>query len=980
MPMEFPAKVFQLVPACESYITRLAISYTPAANMTLRQFAFVGQRGRWVAKYDETVTDITTIEWEIRIDDTNKPDTGTALASGSFDFRYTSVWKLFRIIKFAITLGTPLALTGATKYWVVLKSPSDARYVNNPLYWATTYETGAGSEVNAAVYWSKYDDNANTWSAGDNTYNLTLYIESSQAGVQWHVVIDGNGYMTPDKLRGYQCTQGASPLAQSRGGQSEYSQLRFPYTSLSQDSWMGGSGQLNMTDGDMTAFLYSLNLDTLVPGQAILGPKRYKTGLGTGADVVQEYTVDDCKTFGLPGTGAYLTRVIYFAQKWQAAADYTVTALSIKSYILALPQSGINSYHIALCADDGGGLKPINVVAGGLDGWKTYTVDRAIFAWGSAVFNQAVTTPTDYWIVVRATVAAGWNGEGFSTWHCAFDKTASAPGGVAKHSPDGTTWTAFTHGGESNSMLYRVNTGYTPLPSDPIKFAYGEANGVAYLVCLAGKYVYRWDEGTTSWIDMSTGIMGSGVDLLTANGTDLIFFNDELFVAQGYGNNARVWDGVGYVFGSWSDVGQTVTYWHISHGYLWASTNVSEIKHSNDGAVWSAAIVVGTNLYEITGFIDYSGRFLIGKENGIWDWDVNDITIEYTRFEGQAHADNCKGWEVWSGMLFIPIQNTAVWRWQPSGYKEVGPTQAQLAGPSSKWANQITMFASTASRLWASARAMAATGYGGLQIYNGLGWHNYLRHEVVNQTNSAIIVTTEVGSEYRVWFAEGGYPTYIKLPTFTNNRFDWGSADYVDSGILVTSWWDGGLKDALKFWNRLTVIADLPTDTFINIYLAKDGEDWETTADMVFLGQLTNAQLTADNEYVMMFGDYMVAKSIQLVFELGTTNTAATPRIRAYNMECMVRQIPVDIHQFRIALSKNFTKLDGTTMTRTPAQQWEELRRARAKNNPILVSFSGFTIRGFISHLSRIVDRYAVEGTAGVKWDLVANVAVIEAT
>jgi len=972
--MEFPAKVFQLIPACESYITRMAVSHTPAADITLRQFAFVGQRGRWVAKHDETVGDLTTIDWEIRADDgAGKPNTTapSLLASGSFDFRYTSVWKIFRIMKFAVTLGTALALTSGTKYWFVLKSPSDVRYVNNPLYWATTYETGAGSEVDAAVFCSVYDDNANTWGAADNTYNQTLYIASAQAGVQWHVVIDDIGYMTPDKLRGYQCTQGASPLAQSRGGQSEYSQLRFPYTSLSQDSWIGGSGQLNMTDGDMTAFLYSLNLDTLVPGQAILGPKRYKTGTDA-TTVVASYETADSRIFVLPGTGAYTAGALWFAQKWKATANFTVTEISIKTNILLDGFIAAHVLDVALFDSDG---EP----DANLTGWQRYTVNYGSYYWGSVTVNQAVTLNQDYWIVAKVTVP-GWS---FFGPHIAlaFDKVGGATDGLAKHSPDGTTWTDFNHAGETNSMFFRLNGGFSVLPATPTKFAYGEANGVAYLVCLAGRYVYYWHEGNQHWIDMSTGIMGNGVDLLTVTGTDLIFFNDQLFVAQGYGNNARVWDGVGYVFGSWSDVGQAVTYWHISHGYLWASTNVSEIKHSNDGAAWSAAIVVGTNLYDITGFIDYSGRFLIGKENGIWDWEASsDLTIEYTRFEGQAHADNCKGWEVWSGMMFIPIQNTAVWRWQPSGYKEVGPTQAQLAGPSSKWANQLTRFASTASRLWASAKAMAATGYGGLQVYNGLGWHNYLRHENVNEDNIAVFVTTEVGSEYRVWYGEGSRISYIKLPTFTNNRFDWASADYVDSGVLVTSWWDGGLKDALKFWNRLTVIADLPTDTFINVYLAKDGEDWETTADMVLLGQLTNDQLTADNEYVLMFGDYMVAKSIQLVFELGTTNTAWTPRIRAYNMECLIRQIPVNIHQFRIALAKNFTKLDKTTMTRTPAQQWEELQRARAKNNPILVSFPGFTVRGFISHLSRITMQYAAEGTRGVKWEHVANVAVIEAT
>ena len=128
-------------------------------------------------------------------------------------------------------------------------------------------------------------------------------------------------------------------------------------------------------------------------------------------------------------------------------------------------------------------------------------------------------------------------------------------------------------------------------------------------------------------------------------------------------------------------------------------------------------------------------------------------------------------------------------------------------------------------------------------------------------------------------------------------------------------------------------------------------------------------------------GDGLVAKSLQLIFNLGTNDNSVTPRLRAYNIESAVRQIPVYAHSFRVLIADNILRLDGVSDTRSADDLWEELQRAAAQNEPIIVSFPFRTARGIITHLSEqsIALKPYGEGSK-TRWERVANVTVVEAT
>jgi len=125
----------------------------------------------------------------------------------------------------------------------------------------------------------------------------------------------------------------------------------------------------------------------------------------------------------------------------------------------------------------------------------------------------------------------------------------------------------------------------------------------------------------------------------------------------------------------------------------------------------------------------------------------------------------------------------------------------------------------------------------------------------------------------------------------------------------------------------------------------------------------------------------LTAKSVQLIFMLRSFTGTATPRIRAYNIESVVRQQPVYAHSFRVLLADNITKLStGVETSRDAQDMWEELTRASKKDYPITISFPFASIRAMITSLSKETYRYTSEDMNETKWELVANISAVEAT
>ena len=1099
--------------------TRLAVSFTPSSTIDMTHWSLVGKKfSSWHVYFSGTaLQEVNHLEWELRYGLNHTVDEGRpALATGVIDFSGISVWKLGRIIEYTVVLDKRVRVTEGVEYFFVVKTPEDEYNLLYPFAWAFDPD-----EVDNTKYSTGYYDHS-SWAAGDNTTTLLGRVFNDQAGSEWHVIIDGLGYMTPAKLSSYRSEQISSGLAATRGGQEEYSQLLYPYSNLSQESWELGSGQLQAEDP--RKFYYAGNMDTVIPSQAILGPLPHRTGTAPPITetVAPQYEADQVTERQLidPEYSTVVDPVNYYAQRFIAdLSSYDVVLNSVGVRVARLPYRVQYELQVCICEDIGD--VPQNVLLGGITGWQTLE-SHWWWYWQDMPVNGILTHDTPYWVVVRTTQPWG----SLPEHKVMFDRTGSGYG-VAHYSSGGVVWN-LAHTLEQ-SMIYRINGGSSsPLHGDVSAFAYGllgDFEDERLFAVAAGKKVYIWNETNGAWDDISAGISAvAPYDQTLFPITDLTFFDGNLLVAQGYGGPVRVWDkddgwipattanlilggdfesqidldqwtvptgtlssvsggftgnygqlvsGPGgsdegemyqdfgvlpgqtiffsfyhlddpdtgdatirdaddpipvlYDFNVQSDVEWTpyfvsfivpegvsnlrihfdcgggnsrsagwdnvfaggidfsAKYFHRWGGYLWSNPTPNTIQYSNSVVGISEAFEVGETQWEITGFGEYNDLLLVGKEDGLYQLVELEtggyLTKNYFTFQGLMDPYNGINMDNWSSQLFIPIQRRGLLSWRGSSYIEVGPTD-DLSGQSDYYKTTIgdliphtrMLFVSMASENW---------GFGGVFAYNGLGWHHLIRqdHWGVESSNAGFVTTT-VGGETRVWYSRGARPWYFKLSAYTHNRYDDADVDYnLSVGDLVSSWWHGGVKDAFKFWNRVTLLADIPEGTFIEVHYAVDGEDWIKTQNISFLGRLTPAAKKVHKEYTLMFPDGLVAKSIQLIFRLHTTDVALSPRLRAYNVESVVRQIPVDAYSFRILLSTPQTRLGTSTETeRSGEDMWQELKRARAKNAPISVYFPGKAMRGMITYLAETTFQYKPVGSEDTRWERVAEVTIHEAT
>jgi hypothetical protein len=112
---------------------------------------------------------------------------------------------------------------------------------------------------------------------------------------------------------------------------------------------------------------------------------------------------------------------------------------------------------------------------------------------------------------------------------------------------------------------------------------------------------------------------------------------------------------------------------------------------------------------------------------------------------------------------------------------------------------------------------------------------------------------------------------------------------------------------------------------------------------------------------------------------LYTNVTTATPRIKAYNLEAVLRRGVTMAYIFKVLLASNITRLDGTTETvRTAQSMWEEIKIAANTSEPVLVELPDQSFRGMITDLRLRQDRYSIEAEDTPVWEQVVTISLIE--
>lgn len=174
-------------------------------------------------------------------------------------------------------------------------------------------------------------------------------------------------------------------------GNSQYSDMQYPYSPIVEDDWSGGRGSLDF-ERDGTKFLDSFRVRTSMANKAFLGPQeQYSQG-------------NRNQNVNIPGNVNFEILTInqrYLAYRFQANASFTVAM----AWLLARKKGSPKPLTVAIYSDNSG-------TVGAVQSYITVTNARMadiLSEWLDETMSQALTSGVWYWLVVYGDPADNSN-------------------------------------------------------------------------------------------------------------------------------------------------------------------------------------------------------------------------------------------------------------------------------------------------------------------------------------------------------------------------------------------------------------------------------------------------------------------------------------------------------------------------------------------------------------------------------------------
>lgn len=426
----------------------------------------------------------------------------------------------------------------------------------------------------------------------------------------------------------------------------------------------------------------------------------------------------------------------------------------------------------------------------------------------------------------------------------------------------------------------------------------------------------------------------------------------------------------------------------VANGALYLTQTPNHLIYTTSAVItdpWSAEIHVGTQDHSVTGIVEYQGNVLVFKDNAAYQITVVDDTasfaVTYIPYDQAADSNNGTLPTKFAGYLFFPV-GSDLWRWTGNMWNPSGPNMG--GGYYKKYRGMITAMTSSSDLLFAAVSAKDDDAWTQILAYNGLGWHPMsLMHAVgtgIFECHTMILdTTTSTNGMMRLWYGTGKRMSYMDLSKQTTNMWESEVEYNAQGGWYFSSWWDGGLSDAQKFFNRVSITLDLPVEeTWVEVYYVLDGkEDWDSMDNFNYLGTLGYTQEALDRS--VCFPDTVTGKSVQIILHLCTNDNSYSPRIRALNLECLVSPQPTFVSSFRIKCSDDIRNMARHPDTdRTGHDMVEELKRLARRSDPILVSTPTYSFRAKLINLLFSTEVFKTSTTGEVVWERLADATFIE--
>lgn len=415
--------------------------------------------------------------------------------------------------------------------------------------------------------------------------------------------------------------------------------------------------------------------------------------------------------------------------------------------------------------------------------------------------------------------------------------------------------------------------------SSESKVQFVEFNSTFFAI--GARYVHKYNEGTGQWdLDKDMGASAAAIKGCAA------VYGSYLVVAAG--SSVSYWRRD--TSGTWDQPYSTnkPSLFAIVGNTLWMVYSKNQLSSSSDFTTWASAVSVGDSNRSATLLTDYNGNPLVGKPEGLFEYDGTKVSNRLPELAYRINSDNCRGGKPSRGKLFIPV-GPALWQYTADAVQTEGkPTRSTEAlaagitrGSSNEVRGSIKDIWPDVDFLWCILAAQSGNYYIAAYDFNpaaGQGWH-----QVAKTGGTAVTALGRFqpsSGNPLLFYSESTTIKYFVLPADAQNPYVDTAYRYATTGSIFLPVEGDTFDDVNKAYLAVKLSADnlLTGSRYVDLYYSIDGSA-ETS-----LGRVETSGLSE-----VLFPSSTTGTRIYLRLDLTTDDATQTPRVLVFSRHFQYR-------------------------------------------------------------------------------------------
>lgn len=363
---------------------------------------------------------------------------------------------------------------------------------------------------------------------------------------------------------------------------------------------------------------------------------------------------------------------------------------------------------------------------------------------------------------------------------------------------------------------------------------------------------------------------------------------------------------------------------------LWSVFSSNQLRSSTNFTTWTTAVAIGESRHAATMLTDYNGNPLVGKAEGLFEYDGTKVSNRLPELGFRLSENNCRGGKPSRGKLFLPV-GPSMWTYTSDAVQTEGkPTRsAEYLAPgitresSKEVRGSIADIWPDVDFLWGILASASGNYYITGYDYNpspGQGWHQVAKTGTTAVT--ALGRFQPATGNPLMFFSESTTIKYFLLPLDAINPYVDDNYRYSLNGDIYLPVEADVFDDVSKAYLALKVNADNidGVGRYIDISYSVDGQTEET------LGRVVSSGLST-----LFFPSSVTGRRIYLHLRLVTDDATITPRVLPFSRHYKLRFERKKAWRFSLVLAQNALPNIG----RQGIDQLTNIESARSSASPV---------------------------------------------